>query len=1059
MADQVLTKQKLMNADEDLGDLEEVLNGPPGKLIKTRLGREVYTLASVPQINTMTREEVNAVVAPKANKADVDTALSNLSTTANKFYPTLAEANYYSTTMAVNDVVTVGEEANKGLWYKATAGATSLTKSPYDPLTQAKADSTAKANAAEVNAKTYIDSQGLSVDVSKLSNNYSLSLSEAIVLVPIEHRKKNTVIRINNAQEFQFKGDYTEARFFDIRYWFDIRGIKKDNAKNIISNGVIHHGFVIHNGTTTYYNENNKVLIGELDRDYTSNLRVPQTVASLGINSTVWLDSDFNVVGALSGYSLANPPVSAKYYALNLVYFNGTALISNEDIIQKSMLPRTGSEVNTYLAITEDENIRANTAGLIRYTDSRGDSFLKPEKDIFINPNTLTALHKFRGIYVYLAELIMSIDIFFGQTGGKNKQTGKTRRAFISYLAVNFSGQVTIRLSVEDHIFAGQFKEYPLPGASFENSNLADSNFVYYSNPYNAFLNIKIGVSIERIKELAGTEIQTYTIEQTEIKPDYIRERYAMAYKPQTCKINHFEMYEVSLVTNYTYVSPESKIGSKVMRNGVKNYNLVGDPGKRHQQCALSGEVQTVTIDGVKTLNIFGNVEVDTNYTLPELITFQVTSGTQDILGDQYSQYIHPDITYSASSVGGFSYHMINSIYPYANPNYEDAEIFVSNDALNWQRVPSANEVYTGALTIKLPPTYWDVADDRKNLFMPIPRINAVMQFATDIADANNTVTRILNHDPFCLYLNGYIYYYCIYNLGLTGSTTTNHRYTFCYRTNDYVSWEVVREDGTWYPYNQASAALMFSKTNGVRNHMRYRNSVSANEAAPQVVRVSDTQYYYYITDLQNTVHRYTGTSPTQFDFSNKETITFSGATIDRIWHCAVEYIDGKFYLIYGGRLCESIDGITFTVPVAPFFWVGMSADLYKPSITIGESGKVKLAYSLQPNLEYEQSFGGSIFGVMSTPTTVCCEFPSLAYIKTMGESFRKDAFIDLALVLTNEKTNKIKSYRFFGIKNTQKIKNLVEVDTGDLVSATVYLNTRSNGVANFKGVILDERS
>lgn len=138
MADQVLTKQKLINADEDLGDLEEVLNGPPGKLIKTRLGREVYSLASVPQINTMTREEVTAAVAPKANKVDVDTALSNLSTTANKYYSTLAAANADIANIALNQSVTIGEEANGGLWYKATAEATSLTKSDYDPLRQAK---------------------------------------------------------------------------------------------------------------------------------------------------------------------------------------------------------------------------------------------------------------------------------------------------------------------------------------------------------------------------------------------------------------------------------------------------------------------------------------------------------------------------------------------------------------------------------------------------------------------------------------------------------------------------------------------------------------------------------------------------------------------------------------------------------------------------------------------------------------------------------------------------------------------------------------------------------
>lgn len=126
MADQVLTKQKLINADEDLGDLEEVLNGPPGKLIKTRLGREVYTLSSIPIINTMTRHEIN-------------TALSNLSTNANKYYATLAAANADIANIAINQSVTIGESgANSGLWYKATSGSTSLTKSDYDPLTQAK---------------------------------------------------------------------------------------------------------------------------------------------------------------------------------------------------------------------------------------------------------------------------------------------------------------------------------------------------------------------------------------------------------------------------------------------------------------------------------------------------------------------------------------------------------------------------------------------------------------------------------------------------------------------------------------------------------------------------------------------------------------------------------------------------------------------------------------------------------------------------------------------------------------------------------------------------------
>ena len=68
----------------------------------------------------------------------VNIALSNLSATANKYYSTLAAANADIANIALNQSVTIGEAANSGLWEKKTAEATSLTKSPYDPLTQAK---------------------------------------------------------------------------------------------------------------------------------------------------------------------------------------------------------------------------------------------------------------------------------------------------------------------------------------------------------------------------------------------------------------------------------------------------------------------------------------------------------------------------------------------------------------------------------------------------------------------------------------------------------------------------------------------------------------------------------------------------------------------------------------------------------------------------------------------------------------------------------------------------------------------------------------------------------
>ena len=94
-------------------------------------GNEALTVKQIKDLATVDLES------KKANKTDVEVALSNLSTTANKFYPTLSEANSHLATMSVNAVATIGEEANKGLWYKATADARTLTKSPYDPLTQA----------------------------------------------------------------------------------------------------------------------------------------------------------------------------------------------------------------------------------------------------------------------------------------------------------------------------------------------------------------------------------------------------------------------------------------------------------------------------------------------------------------------------------------------------------------------------------------------------------------------------------------------------------------------------------------------------------------------------------------------------------------------------------------------------------------------------------------------------------------------------------------------------------------------------------------------------------
>ncbi len=135
--------------EEHINDLEN-----PHNVTKDQVGLEnVDNTSDVNKpISTLTQEALNL----KANQTYVDTAISQLSTAATKFYPTLAEANADIANLDVNQPVQVGEVTDGGLWYKATAEATSLTKSPYDPLIQSKSYSDNKeSHAKKQNFFTY----------------------------------------------------------------------------------------------------------------------------------------------------------------------------------------------------------------------------------------------------------------------------------------------------------------------------------------------------------------------------------------------------------------------------------------------------------------------------------------------------------------------------------------------------------------------------------------------------------------------------------------------------------------------------------------------------------------------------------------------------------------------------------------------------------------------------------------------------------------------------------------------------------------------------------------
>lgn len=113
MADQPVTRERLINADKDVQVIEDFIKKPKDETVTTRFGDQIMTLKGL-------EEEVKK------------------SGGYFKRYATLAAANADIANIPVNSVVKVTDVVDGGDYEKVAVEATTLTKSPYDPLTQAK---------------------------------------------------------------------------------------------------------------------------------------------------------------------------------------------------------------------------------------------------------------------------------------------------------------------------------------------------------------------------------------------------------------------------------------------------------------------------------------------------------------------------------------------------------------------------------------------------------------------------------------------------------------------------------------------------------------------------------------------------------------------------------------------------------------------------------------------------------------------------------------------------------------------------------------------------------
>ena len=163
--------------------------------------------------NRYTKEETYS-------KSEVDASLTAIAG-GHKAYATLAAAQAAQGTFAVNSIVEVTNDgANNGTYQW---NGTTLTKSAYDPLTQAKADATTKANAAEFNAKTYASTEFNKVAYEYTKNKYDSSkavtdsrISGVGVISAVTGAKRTGYIPVIPDQTYtmSWTGTTTESAFY-----------------------------------------------------------------------------------------------------------------------------------------------------------------------------------------------------------------------------------------------------------------------------------------------------------------------------------------------------------------------------------------------------------------------------------------------------------------------------------------------------------------------------------------------------------------------------------------------------------------------------------------------------------------------------------------------------------------------------------------------------------------------------------------------------------------------------------------------------------------------------
>ena len=949
-------------------------------------------------------------------------------------------------------------------------GVSVFAKSAYDPLAQ---------------SKDFVRSTLDVLDVSALSNNYKLTLTQALALAPIELRKGNLIIRFNTDQEYKFvKSAYTAARWTDIRFWLRPYKIAATDRVNYFDESMIYKGFVLGGyGYETILGADNycaiipiidKALSGQKNR-----VSISTGVYPLKPANFYFLDADFNpfgsqYIGALSNFEL---PLGTAYVLINLESKDAAGVITGAGNLETARKHLTYKPNHDKALISEPTTL--DGFGSVEYglpPSTAIEYSLDGQKAV--NPYFVGGLKPYAGIHI--TQVVKSVKIFKGHYDLINSVTGNYRKFTITEVRKNASGGVDVNINAEQ-------ENGTLGFLNIVKTRQAIDGLLYLElSNYNASSSDPISVRLVIDPSVIPNNTTLFFNESGQIHPSIVAFADRAQGRNKGEQITEFMDVGVSnVVSNMALPSAEALQFTRRNTNGFPVTTAKGAVSIDHQQTTLIGSKKSNFYSNNASIYVDAAANYPSNPKLTRLVGGSSVTGQEgnglgrSLVGGNDNQWIHPDMCYASTPVAGYKYWMVDSVFPNGNDRLEDAELFVGNTGTDWKRVKGFGETDTDNVGFKLPEVFWDTS--YPNAFLPIPKSGNTFEFAKQSVTETSTVMGYLNHDPAITYHNGYVIAYILFNFGFTDLNDYNHKYIVCLRTNNGSTWEIVRQDGSTMPYNETNAKLIFTKTNGVRNHHYYRttvNNIGGRDLSPQMVKVSDTEWHMYTredpsfstpdTGVGVDLVRYSGSTPYTINYASPQIISRDNVNSGRLWHFGMRFYNSKYYLLTNGFMLSSTDGVYFTSPTHPFFWRGMSLDLYKPTFVLGHDNKVKIAYGFQhfngvPHAYAPQIIGllprnNLIFERIANMGTLICEYPSLANIVTRGNTATADAYVDVAVMIISQRTKSTAIHLIPAVRELTELKG-IKVSYGDEIYAVAYLNTRNGGSLTFGGVAVTEEN